>query len=278
MSHQDIVRMINICSHIEQLRQESIMTAKAELVTSFIKGLHVLRSFGQGRRRQTITDVAKNTDMTRAAARRFLLTLCEEGLARTDGKHFELTPTVLEIGNAYLSGVTELERVREILQDLTIAVGESASAAVIDGTDIIYIARSQARHRVMSIGLAIGSRLPAHATSLGQAILAQYSQNEIDRYFANADFKALTPYTITTREALRERLKQVRAQGYALVSEELEIGLRSISIAIPGRTPHTRLAINMSAQVSRISQDDMRAQFVPALHHAARQIELGMMR
>lgn len=254
------------------------MPERPETVTSFAKGLHVLRSFGDARRRQTITDVSKTTGMTRAAARRFLLTLCEEGLARTDGKHFELTPAVLEIGNAYLSGVSELERVREILQDLTAATGESASAAVIDETDIIYVARSPARHRIMSIGLAIGTRLPAHATSMGQAILAQYSQNEIDRYCANADYRALTPHTITTREALKERLKQVRAQGYALVSEELEMGLRSIAVAISGRPIHARLAINMSAQAARVSEDDMLTQFLPALRHAARQVELGGVR
>lgn len=254
------------------------MPPRIETVASFAKGLDVIRSFGADARRQTITEVAARTGMTRAGARRFLHTLVEAGYARSDGKHFELTARVLELGNAYISGMTELEAVRDILQDLTRELGESASAATLDGPDIIYVARSPARHRLMTIGLAVGTRLPAHATSMGQAILAQLSLNEFDRFMKESRLEKLTEKTLTTREALRARLSQVREQGYAVVSEELEIGVRSIAVAIPGRPSNARLAINISAQAGRISTEEMVTSFLPLLERAAAQIAMGAAR
>lgn len=250
------------------------MPPRIETVSSFSKGLSVLKCFGNGQRRQTITEVAERTGMTRAAARRFLYTLCEEGLARSDGKHFELTPAVLEIGHAYLSSVTELETIRDLLQELTADLGESASAAMLDEADIVYVARSPARHRVMTIGLGIGTRLPAHATSMGQAILAQMSHNELERFFSVSALAPLTPHTITTKDALKARLKLVRERGYALVSEELELGLRSLAVPIEGRPPNARLSINLSAQAARVSEEQMVRDFLPRLQRAARQIRL----
>ncbi len=250
------------------------MALKLETVESFSRGLSVIRCFA-GERSLTITAVSQRAKLTRAAARRFLYTLCEEGLARTDGKNFELTAGVLELGHAYLSGMSELETVRDILHDLTAEIGESASAATLDGDDIVYVARSPARHRIMTVGLAVGSRLPAHAASMGQALLAQLSHNELEAYFQRAELAPLTPRTLTTRQALKERLNLVRQRGYALVSEELEIGLRSIAVAIEGRPKTARLAINLSAQAARISERDMVERFLPRLHHAARRVQLG---
>lgn len=251
------------------------MSPRIETVASFAKGLDVIRSFGADARRQTITDVAGRTGMTRAGARRFLHTLVEAGYARSDGKHFELTARILELGNAYISGLSELETVRDILQDLTRELGESASAATLDGPDIIYVARSPARHRLMSIGLAVGTRLPAHATSMGQALLAQLSQNEFDRFMKETRLEALTPHTLTSREALRARLAEVRERGFAMVSEELDLGVRSIAMAIPGRPANARLAVNLSAQAARVDAETMVADYLPALKRAAAQIAMG---
>jgi IclR family pca regulon transcriptional regulator len=251
------------------------MSDRNETVQSFARGLEVLRSFGGERRRQTITDVAERTGMTRAAARRFLHTLCEQGFARTDGKHFELTPAVLEIGHAYLSGVSEIESVREVLHELTRELDESASAAMLDGADIIYVARSPARHRIMTISLAVGTRLPAYATSMGQILLAQLTHNELERFFKTAILTAHTPRTITTKEKLKERLQTVRDQGFIVVSEELELGLRSISVPVPGHTA-TRLALNISAQAARVSESEMVERYLPRLRQAAHRIELSV--
>lgn len=248
-----------------------------ETVESFRKGLDVIRTFN-GRKSQTITEVSGHAGLTRAAARRFLLTLADMGLARTDGKHFQLTPAILGIGQAFLSGLSELEIVRDVLVDLTRATGESASAAMLDGTEIVYVARSPALHRIMAIGLAVGSRLPAHATSMGQALLAGLHPRELDRYCASATLSRHTEFTLTTEADLRQRLVEVRGQGAAVVSEELELGLRSIAIAIPDLGGSVRLAINLSAQAARISEEEMRRSFLPALLEASRAIALAIER
>ena len=250
------------------------MIARTEVIRSFARGLDVLRSF-QGVRTQTITDVAARTGITRAAARRFLRTLCEQGLARTDGKYFELTPSVLELGNAYVTAVAEFEHVRELLHDLTRALGESASAAVLDGSDVIYVARSPARHRIMTISLAVGTRLPAHATSMGQACLATLSHNALERYFDTARLEALTAQTITSKAGLKARLQLVAQRGYALVTGELETGLRSIAVAVSGPPTSPRLALNVSAHAGNVDETEMIARFLPALQEAARQINLA---
>lgn len=244
-----------------------------ETIEAFAKGLMVLRSFAT-HRRQTISEVANHVGITRAAARRYLRTLIAEHYAVTDGKHVELTPRVLELGHAYLAGVSELEAIRTVLQSLTRDIGEASSAAMLDEAEIVYVARSHARHRIMTIGLDVGTRLPAHATSMGQAILSQMSHNELERFFAVSRMEALTPKTITTKQALKERLKQVRERGFALVSEELELGLRSIAMPISGLGPGRRFAINLSTHAARIDEEGMIARFLPALREAAAQIAL----
>jgi IclR family transcriptional regulator, pca regulon regulatory protein len=246
-----------------------------EILDTLRRGFAVMRSFRQTRR-QTISQAAEASGLTRAAARRILRTLCEEGLARTDGKHFELTAAVLELGGAYLSGMSELDTLRDVLSDLTATFGESASAATMDGTDVVYIARSAARHRLMTTNLAVGTRLPAHATSLGQAILAQMSPNELDAYLAHHPLKPFTPRTLTTREALLTRLSQVRETGFALVSEELEKSLRSIAVAVPGRTRHHRIAINLSNHAGRIAEAVLIRDVVPALRRAAERVAVSV--
>jgi IclR family pca regulon transcriptional regulator len=246
-----------------------------ETVESFRRGLDVIRSF-DGRKSQTITDVAAHAGLTRAAARRFLLTLTDLGLARTDGKYFQLTPAILGIGQAFLSGLSELEIVRDVLVDVTRRTGESASAAMLDGAEIVYVARSPALHRIMAIGLSVGTRLPAHATSMGQVLLAGLHIRELERYFSQTSLHAFTPQTLTTEAALRQRLQQVRKDGYALVSEELEIGLRSMAVAVADVGTRTRYAVNVSAQAARVSAAQMRAEFLPALQAAAQEIAMAM--
>jgi len=252
------------------------MAVRDETVQSLVRGITVIRSFDAEHRHQTITDVAARTGMTRAAARRFLITLCETGLARSDGKYYELTPAILELAQAYVSSASELEIVQDVLRGLSEQFDESASAAMMDGTDIIYVARAPARHRIMTIGLGLGTRLPAHATSMGQALLSMMSPRELEIYLSNADLRAYTPRTLTTRIALRARLDEVRDTGYALVSEELELGLRSIAVPVRNRNPRSNIAINMSAQAARISVDEMVERFLPALQRGVRHIQLAM--
>jgi IclR family pca regulon transcriptional regulator len=249
-----------------------------ETVASFRKGLDVIKSFGAQHRRQTITDVAERTGLTRAAARRFLLTLCQVGFARTDGKYFELTPAVLEVGQTFLSGMSELEIVRDVLFDLTRRIGESASAAMLDGTDLIYVARSPAPHRILAVGLGVGTRLPAHATSMGHVLLSKLHARELERYFEAAKLDRYTSRTLTTKRELQQRINEVRREGFALVSEELEAGLRSIAVPVPQQAPGSNLAINMSAHAFRVSEEEMLTNFLPALREAAGTISMAVAR
>ncbi|WP_436643599.1 IclR family transcriptional regulator domain-containing protein [Microbaculum sp. FT89] len=252
------------------------MAVRDETVQSLVRGIAVIRSFDAGHRHQTITDVAARTGLTRAAARRFLITLCETGLARSDGKNYELTPAILELAQSYVSSASELEIVQDVLRGLSEQFDESASAAMMDGTDIIYVARAPARHRIMTIGLGLGTRLPAHATSMGQALLSLMQPRELEIYLSKAKLTPLTPYTLTTRTSLRQRIDEVQDRGYAIVSEELELGLRSISVPVRNRNARSNIAINISAQAARVSADDMVERFLPALQRAVRHIEIAM--
>src|SRR5262245_11199151 len=201
-------------------------TRNPEFVASFARGLDVIRCFGPDHRRQTLTEVAERTGLTRATARRFLLTLAELGLARSDGKYFELTPAVLDLGHAYLSSLNVWDALQPALDAVPRDLDESSSAAVRSGTEIRDIARAASRHRILSINLRIGTRLPAHATSMGQVLIAQSEPAATSAYFRQAKLRSFTPHTLAGREALTARLAQVRQQGYAVCDQELEEGLR----------------------------------------------------
>jgi IclR family pca regulon transcriptional regulator len=243
-----------------------------EFVTSFARGLDVIRSFGPDHRRQTLTDVAERTGLTRATARRFLLTLAELGLARSDGKHFELTPAVLDLGHAYLSSLNVWDALQPSLDSVSRDLDESCSAAVLQGAEVIYIARAASRHRILSIGLRVGTRLPAHATSMGQVLLAHSDPGVVAAYFRQVDLRGYTSRTLAKRSELEARLAGVRAQGYAVCDQELEEGLRSIAVPVANRRGVTIAAINVSSQAARTSVDHMLRVFLPRLREAAQEI------
>lgn len=239
-----------------------------DFVASLEKGLLVIEAFDASRPRLTLSDVAKLTGITRAAARRYLLTLTKLNYADFDGRYFSLSPRILRLGYAYLSSASLSARVQPFLEQISETTGESSSAALLDGDDIVYIARSATR-RIMSIGLGVGSRLPAYCTSLGRAILAYQPENAIDAYLRRVRLEARTPKTITDKAELRNALEATRAQGYALVNEELEFGLRSIAVPVIQKNGQVTIALNLSAQAGRVSADEMRERFLPSLSAAS---------
>ncbi len=240
-----------------------------DFVGSFARGLAVIQAFGAEARSMTLSEVAERAGLNRAAARRLLLTLCELGFARSDGKRFELTPRILDLGFAYLASLDVWEAARPFLDEVTARIDESCSAAVLDGESIVYVARSAAQHRIMSVSLHVGKRLPAHATSMGQVLLAGLEPQALEDYLAGATLERYTRRTIVDAGELRQRLAAVREHGYALVDQELEEGLRSI--AVPIRTPAGVLlaALNVSSNVSRVSRTKMLREYLPVLQHAA---------
>jgi len=243
-----------------------------EFVASFARGLDVIRCFGPDHRRQTLTEVAERTGLTRATARRFLLTLTELGLARSDGKHFELTPAILDLGHAYLSSLNVWDALQPSLDAVSRDLDESCSAAVLQGTEIMYIARAASRHRILSIGLRVGTRLPAHATSMGQVLIANTEPAALASYFRDASLHRFTAHTLARREDLEPRLQAVRQQGYAVCDQELEEGLRSIAVPVTNRRGATLAAINVSSQAARTSVEHMLEVFLPRLKAAAAEI------
>ena len=248
-----------------------------QYVQSLARGLSVIRAFGRDRPSMTLSDIAEATQLTRATARRFLLTLIELGYVRADGRLFVLTPRVLELGFSYLSGLGLPEIVGPHLEQLSRQLNESASASVLDGGDIVYIARVPAR-RIMTVSITVGTRFPAHATSMGRVLLAGLDNDDLERYLASIARTALTENTVTDADALRTTLAQVRDQGWALVDQELEHGLRSIAAPLRGPSGRVVAAINVSTSTSTASLERIRDDYRPALLAAAGEISSTLSR
>ncbi len=244
----------------------------SDFVTSFAKGLAVIQSFGADAPRMTLSDVAERTGYSRATARRFLLTLVTLGFAESDGKFFELTPKVLCLGHAYLSSLNFWEAARPYLAEVTRLTHESSSAAVLDGTDVVYVARSAAPHRIMSVSLTVGTRLPAHATSMGQVLLAALPDDALRKYLSLAPFERFTRRTIVEAEALERRLQIVRQHAYAMADQELEGGLRSLAVPIAQNGDRVVAALNISTHSARVSKSTMVRDYLPHLICAAEKI------
>ncbi|MET4097214.1 IclR family transcriptional regulator C-terminal domain-containing protein [Arthrobacter sp. UYCu712] len=247
--------------------------ASDQYVQSLARGLAVIRAFDTDHPKMTLSEVAARTDLTRATARRFLHTLVELGYVRTDGKIFALTAKVLQLGYAYLSGLSLPQLAKPHLEELSHQLGESTSAAVLDGTDIAYIARVATR-RIMTVGITVGTRFPAYATSMGRVLLAALPPAELGRYLAAADIRPLTQQAIGTPEALLAELDAVRAQGWCLLNQELEVGLMSVAAPVHDG-PKVVAAINVSLQAQSVaSQPDPEAYLVSVRKGAVATAEL----
>jgi len=243
-----------------------------EFVESFARGLRVIECFGADAQKLTLTDVANRTGFSRAAARRLLRTLQTLGYADTDGKHFRLTPRILDLGFSYIASLGFANQARPFLEDVTARLNESCSLAVLDSSDIVYVARSAAPHRIMSVALAVGTRLPANATSMGQVLLAHQPELWLRDYLANARLEARTRFSIVDRADLRRRLADVQRQGYALVDQELEEGLKSLAVPVFRADGSICAALNISAQTNRFSDSRMISELLPTLQTAAAKI------
>jgi IclR family transcriptional regulator, pca regulon regulatory protein len=246
-----------------------------EFVQSLERGLAVIRAFGPDDPELTLSDVARRTDLTRAAARRFLLTLVDLGYVRSDGKHFALTPRVLELGYAYLSSLSLPEIAEPHLERLAAQVRESSSVSVLDGDEIVYVGRVPTS-RIMRVSINVGTRFPAYATSMGRVLLAALPDDQLEAYLQRAEIEPLTARALATADALRAELDRIREQGWALVDQELEEGLRSIAVAVHDSDGRVVAAVNVSAHASRTAKDAVRRELLPPLQDTARRIEADL--
>jgi IclR family pca regulon transcriptional regulator len=245
------------------------------LIAGFAKGLLVIEAFGQNDRQEprlSIAEVAKRTGLERASVRRCLLTLVKLGYAEHDGKFFSLTPRLLRLGHAYLSSTPLPGIVQPFLDQLSEWTEESCSVSILDGTEIVYVARA-AQRRVMSIGLSVGSRLPAYCSSMGRVLLAALPREEARKLIEATDRRPFTDRTRTRVPDLMAELDRVRVQGYAIIDEELEVGLRSIAVPVRDTRGQVIAAMNIGAQSGRATPTLMVQRFLPQMLRI--QAELG---
>jgi IclR family pca regulon transcriptional regulator len=246
-----------------------------DYIQSLARGLDVLRAFDQEHISMTLSEVAEITGLARAVARRCLLTLEHLGYVMSRGRKFSLTPKVLDLGFAYLSSLNLTEVAMPFMEQLAQRLQESCSMSVLDGQDIVYVARVPVR-RVMAITLGVGARLPAFAASMGRVLVAGMPEEERKAWIAKVHFRALTPTTLTSKHALEAELVRVKAQGYALVQQELEPGLCSIAVPIRDRNQRPVAALNVGMQVRPGIKDHALKTVLPALKEAQASIERAM--
>ena len=246
-------------------------TPDREIMGGFLKGLAVIETFGRSREALTIAEVAKATGLDRATARRCLLTLRRVGYAETDGKQFRLTPRILRLGFGYLAATPLPRLVQPYIDRLSDATQESCSVAVLDDTEIVYVARASQR-RVLSVGLNVGSRLPTYCTSMGRVLRASLPEAEARAILDRSARRKLTRHTVTDLEELMEILRKVARDGFATVDEELEIGLRSIAVPVRNARGCVMAALNVGAQAARVDLNEMIEGFLPALYRAQSEI------
>lgn len=246
---------------------------ETDFVSGFARGLKVIEAFGETRPRLTIAEAAKLTDLDRATVRRCLLTLAELGYADYDGKFFALTPKVLRLGHAYLSATPLPLVIQPYLDQLSEKAGQSASASVLDGTEIVYIARASQK-RVMSINLSPGSRLPAYCASMGRVLLAALPETEARDILDRTDLKANTPLTKTDPDILMEELGRIRIAGCAVIDQELEIGLCSIAVPVENDRGKVVAAINIGAPAAHVAAAEMSERYLSLLMEAQKALRL----
>lgn len=247
-------------------------TRMRDLVGSLTRGLGVMEILAAHPQGLTLTETAEKAGLTRAGARRFLLTLVSSGYAVQDGRTFRLSSRLISVARAWLGGASLWTFAEPFMREVSTRFGEACSAAVLSGEDVVYVARVPGRH-ILSVALHVGTRLPAFCTSMGRVLLSDLPQGDLDRFLARAERRPLTARTLTDQADLRDAILSAAAGGYALVDEELEPGLRSIAVPVRDRTGRAVAAINVSTQSARLSAQTMTADVLPALRDAARQIE-----
>lgn len=253
--------------HMPKIRRNDERN-NTDFVESLDRGLRVFEVFGGAARGMTLSDVAKAADLPRATARRILFTLERRGYVSSDGKMFSLTPQVLTLAGAYMTSSQVVTVLQPVLDQMSSKAQEISSLALLDGHDVVFVARASPA-RVFSAGIDLGYRLPAYCSSVGRAMLGKYSNDELTKILDGMTLTAMTPFTVTDKEAVKAAIIIDREKGYSLVDREAEPGFRSISVPVRRYDDTIVAAINMGAHVDRISTGEMIDRFLPLLREAA---------
>jgi IclR family pca regulon transcriptional regulator len=247
-------------------------TGDPDFMTSLARGLAVVQAFQERKRHLTIAQISHRTEISRAAVRRCLHTLIKLGYATTDGRTYSLLPKILTLGHAYLSSTPLAVSAQPYLDRMSEQLHEACNMATLEGDDILYIARSATTQRLISIDLSVGGRLPAYCTSMGRILLAALDDASLHDYLEHAELQAKTSRTLHTRESLLECLREVRQQGWCIVDQELEQGLRSIAVPVYDASGQVLAALNVSTHAARISRNELEQRFLPGLLSASREL------
>ena len=248
------------------------LTGDPDFMTSLARGLAVVQAFQERKRHLTIAQISHRTEIPRAAVRRCLHTLIKLGYATTDGRTYSLLPKVLTLGHAYLSSTPLAVSAQPYLDRMSEQLHEACNMATLEGDDILYIARSATTQRLISVDLSVGGRLPAYCTSKGRILLPALDDTSLGESLAHAELVAKPSRTIHTPDALLECLQQVRQQGWCIVDQELEQGLRSIAVPVYDASGQVVAALNVSTHAGRVSRTELEQRFLPGLLSASRDL------
>ncbi len=257
------------------MNQLDAFEGNPDFVLSLARGLTVIEAFQDRPDGVTVGDVAARTGLSRAAVRRLLITLELQGYASHNGPVYRLSSRTLRLGFSFLSSSSLSVLALPILEEISAVIHESSSISTLEGDEIVYLARS-ATQRVMSVGLSVGSRLPAYCTSMGRVMLAALADEEIASFQDRVELKALTSKSITDKTVFATELERVRQQGYALVDEELELGLRSLAVPVRSRSGKVVAAINTGVQAARSTAQEMIDRFLPVLREGAERLSIAL--
>jgi IclR family pca regulon transcriptional regulator len=247
-------------------------------MTSLARGLAVINAFQERKRHLTIAQISHRTEIPRAAVRRCLYTLMKLGYATTDGRTYSLLPKVLTLGHAYLSSTPLAVSAQPYLDRLSEQLHEACNLATLEGEQVLYIARSAIPQRLISVDLSVGSRLPAYCTSMGRILLAALDDDQLQDYLAHAELQAKTSRTLHTPDALWECLQRVRHQGWCVVDQELEQGLRSLAVPVYDSAGHVLAAMNLSTHAGRVPVSELEKRYLPLMLNASRELSSQLFR
>ena len=247
-------------------------TGDPNYMTSFARGLAVIQAFSQSQQLLTVSQISAKTGFSRAAVRRCLYTLAKLSFAGSDdNRHFYLRPRVLTLGHSYISSMPLAAAAQPILDHVSHVLRESCSIATLDGTEIVYIARANVT-RIMSIDLGVGSRLPAFCTTMGRVLLAHLPAEKMEELLSRIVFKRFTERTVVGAEKLRQILRLVQRNGYSIIDQELEHGLRALAVPIRNPAGKVVAALNVGVHAQRVSMQDLQTQFFRYLSAAAHEL------
>jgi len=268
--------LMTAAADVDETLQEDTVSSR-DYVSSLARGLEVLRAFNRTRRKMTLSEVATETGNTRAGARRILLTLVREGYAVADGRLFDLTPQVLELGFSVLSSKGVWDIARPFIERFSEDIRESVSAAILDEYSVVYVSGTQ-YHRVISVGITVGRRFPAHATATGRVLLAALPDDQWPDMLDAINLTRMTDRTVTDKKEFATILKDVRAKGWALVDQELEEGLMSIAVPIFQTSGAIIGAINVGIPTLRMTPEGMETEILPKLQATVEDISQALKR